>query len=334
MSKTDIDFARTLGHASEDQPVAWRKRDLLLYAVGIGAGPDDLSYVYEGNPNWRPFPTYPLVLPLRGDDDDVNVFAERISGRAKLPGFPSLNPNTIVHGEQTLQILKPIPAVSGKGWKLKKRISAVHDKGKALILETEVTLVSPEGEPYAVMVGSTFYRGGGQGTGFSKSIPSSNTKPADSPPKFDTSGKTAPDFELKEPVIPAQAALYRLSGDYNPLHIDPVIGQKGGLNGVILHGLCSYAFATRAVLRAFDPYDGQPGKESGVQLEYISARFTSPVRLGDTLLTRVWKDPQGQGEGWCAFEQVIIKADGSQGPASLRGIAKVKAPSSQAKSKL
>ncbi|CAD6923944.1 unnamed protein product [Tilletia controversa] len=338
MSSTELDFDRTVGHAGEDQAVSWRRRDVLLYAVGIGAGPNELSYVYEGSPSFRPFPTYPLVLALKGDDDDTNVFAQRISERGKLPGFPSLNPNTIVHGEQSLQILKPIPTVSGQGWKLKKRISAVHDKGKALILESEATLVSPQGEPYAVMVGSTFYRGGGQGTGYSKSLPSPNTKPADRPPKIDSSESTAPDFELKEVVPPAQAALYRLSGDYNPLHIDPSIGQAGGLNGVILHGLCSYAFAARALLRAFDPHDGQPGKESGVQLEYISARFTSPVRLGDVLLTRVWKGSQtaggGKGGQWCAFEQIVVKPDGSHGPASLRGVAKVNVPASASKANL
>ncbi|KAK0534032.1 hypothetical protein OC835_002822 [Tilletia horrida] len=337
MSSTHVDFSRTVGHAFPAQPVAWKRRDLLLYAVGINAGPEQLSYIYEGVPSFRAFPTYPLVLGLRGDSDDTNVFAERIAGRAALPGFPKLDPNTIVHGEQSLTVLKPLPLVSGPGWTLQSRVTAVHDKGKALILESEASLVSPQGEVHAVMVGATFYRGGGQGTGFSKSLPSPDARPRSAPPKVDTKS-SKPDFELKEVVSPTQAAIYRLSGDYNPLHIDPSIGKRGGLGGVILHGLCSYGFAARALLRAYDAHDGEPAVESKLALEYISARFTSPVRLGDALLTRVWKVGAGAGageeEGWCAFEQVVLKADGTPGSASLRGVAKVKLAAAGDKAKL
>ncbi|KAK0546617.1 hypothetical protein OC845_004515 [Tilletia horrida] len=320
-----VDFARTVGHIDADQDVAWRKKDVLLYAVGVGAGPDQLSYVYEGTPSFRAIPTYPLVLALKGADDEVNRFADRIKGRGALPGFPSLDPNTIVHGEQSLRIVRPLPTASGPGWKLRKRVSGVHDKGKALILEGENSLVSPDGQVYAVMVGSTFYRGGGQGTGFSKSEPSPEARPTDKPPKLDTSEGSKPSFEQQEPVLPAQAALYRLSGD-----IDPAIGQRGGLGGVILHGLCSYAFATRAILQAYDPKDGVPKQEAQVGLEYISGRFTAPVRLGDQLRTRVWKagGPEDSA-GWCAFEQVIIKPDGSTGAVSLKGVAKLTAGSAQ-----
>ena len=88
-----------------------------------------------------------------GTSQDTTIFSEMVGSRSALPGFPALDPNTIVHGEQSIEIHRPIPVVSGEGWKLKKRISAVHDKGSGLILETEVRLVSPVGHNHATMVG-------------------------------------------------------------------------------------------------------------------------------------------------------------------------------------
>lgn len=148
-----------------------------------------------------------------------------MASRGSVPGFPKLDPNTIVHGEQSIQVLRQLPIISGPGWKLKKRVVGVHDKGSGLILETETALVDPVGHVYAKMIGSAFYRGGGQGTGFTKTIV--QKPPVVKPPT------RAPDFELREKTTPQQAALYRLSGDYNSLHIDPAIGKGGGLGGVV-----------------------------------------------------------------------------------------------------
>ncbi|KAN0061529.1 hypothetical protein ACQY0O_006376 [Thecaphora frezii] len=230
-----------------------------------------------------------------------------VGSRSALPGFPDLHPDTIVHGEQSIEIHKPIPVVSGEGWKLQKRTSAVHDKGSGLILETEVTLVSPVGHKHATMVGSAFYRGGGQGTGYSKSI-------IKKPQSVKTPSRT-PDFRLSERTTPQQALLYRLSGDYNPLHIDPAIGQKGGLGGVILHGLCSYGHAARAVLKAVNAKDGQPADRTGsdkrAELEVFTARFTSPVRPGDELETSVWILGEKDGKVELAFDQTN-KTDGKK----------------------
>ncbi len=155
-----------------------------------------------------------------------------VASRSGTPGFPTLDLNTIVHGEQSIEVIRPIPEFSGPGWKLRKRISAVHDKGKALILESEITLVSPVGLPHARMIGSSFYRGGGQGTGYSKNI-------AKKPPGPSKVPATPPTFETSQKTSPAQAIIYRLSGDYNPIHVDGELGKKSGLGGTILHGLSS-----------------------------------------------------------------------------------------------
>ena len=118
------------------------------------------------------------------------------------------------------------------------------------------------------MIGSAFYRGGGQGTNYSKTL-------IKKPPTVKTPSGP-PTFTAKEKTSPAQAALYRLSSDYNPLHIDPEIGAKGGLGGCILHGLCSYAFAARAVLQSVSATDGQSGTPA-TELKLMSARECLPL---------------------------------------------------------
>lgn len=303
-SSSAINFDRTVGHEQPSQPVSWNRKDLLLYNVAIGAKADQLEYLYEKTDAFRPLPTYPLVLALKGDSPDINDFATMIGGRGALPGFPVLDPNTLVHAEQTLELHRRLPLVAspGEGWHLRKKITAVHDKKSGLILEGTAVLCDPVGREYATMVSSSFYRGGGQGTGYSKSLSAESRPPAGSPPK---DGRK-PDFSLTEATTPNQAVLYRLAGDSNPLHVDPAIGQRGGLGGVILHGLCSYGFATRAILLAANSHDGQLGQAAST-LRRISGRFTSPVRPGDELRTDVWvlKGKLGKVGETCevAFEQ-------------------------------
>jgi peroxisomal enoyl-CoA hydratase 2 len=105
--------------------------------------------------------------------------------------------------------------------------------------------------------------------GFAKSIVP--PQPAKALPKPPTS---APTHVFSEKTSPEQAIIYRLSGDYNPLHIDPSIGKGMGFPGVILHGLCSYGHAARAILLSVADGDSS-------RLEYMSSRFTSPVIPGD-----------------------------------------------------
>lgn len=301
-SNSNVDFNKTVGHDAGTQPVAWNRRDLLTYAVSIGVGPKDLDYAYEREAGFRAFPTYPVVLALKGTSQDTTVFSEMVSSRAAVPGFPSLDLNTVVHGEQSIEIHAPIPLVSGEGWKLEKRISAVHDRPTGLIMETELRLISPVGRNHATMIGSSFYRGGGQGTGFNKSI---ITKPPT--PKAPTRD---PDFTLSEKTTLQQAMIYRLSGDYNPIHIDGGLGEKVGLGGTILHGLCSYGFAARAVLKAVNSgNDGVPANLTGAktryELEAFAVRFTSPVRPGDELETKVWLVGEKDSKQEIAFEQFV-----------------------------
>ncbi|KAI0071950.1 peroxisomal dehydratase [Panus rudis PR-1116 ss-1] len=280
---SQVDLGKAVGFQDEDVPVAWNKRDLLLYALGIGAKKDDHSLVNDKS--WAPFPTYPVVLGLKGADQDVNDFKSRIGG-SKAPGLPKFDPNRVVHATQSIQILKPLPAVSGPGWKLKRRIVAVSENSSGIVLESENTLVDPKGTPYAILYGSSFNLGAkATGQKFTKRI-------AGAPPGKPIPTDRKPDWVVKDQTTPEQAVLYRLSGDYNGLHIDPSIGKAAGFGGVILHGLSTFGFGARAVLSAVGGNDPNA-------LKYFGVRFTSPVRPGDALETSIWEvgpGPQGTTE--------------------------------------
>ncbi|KAI5475498.1 peroxisomal dehydratase [Pseudohyphozyma bogoriensis] len=261
---------KAIGHVSEPLPVSWNQRDLLLYAVGIGAKRNELQSVYELSPDWHPFPTYPLVLGLKGDHTDVNDFGAMKDAGGPVPGLPKTDPKKGVHAEQSIEILKPIPAVSGEGWKINKKLVGLKDTGKGLIIDSAHELVDPKGEVYARMVTSGYVFGNDYGAnGINKSIaPKRPLAPLNKPPA------KKPDAVFSEKTTEEQAVLYRLSGDYNPLHAFPEIGKALGFPGAILHGLCSYGHAARAIVLNAAGGDG-------TRLAYMSARFTSPVMPGD-----------------------------------------------------
>lgn len=117
--------------------------------------------------------------------------------------------------------------------------------------------------------GYGFYSGKSDLNGYAKSIaPKQPLTGAKKPPT------RTPDFVFSEKTTAEQAVVYRLSGDYNPLHIDSAVGEALGFGGVILHGLCSYGHGARAVVLKVAKGDGR-------RLRYMSARFTSPVKPGD-----------------------------------------------------
>ncbi|KAF8323934.1 peroxisomal dehydratase [Clavulina sp. PMI_390] len=289
------DPGSAVGYEFPDTPVAWTTRDLLLYAVGIGARKDEYSLVYELDKGFAAFPTFPVVLGFKGTNPEVVDFNKSVTNAPKTPGLPVFPPGRIVHGSQSVEILRPIPNASGDGWKLKKRVVGVHENKSGVIVETELLLVDGKGTPYTRMLSATFNVGGKiTGQKFDKAIAKFIQ-----PSKAVAKG-TAPQYTFTQKISDEQAIIYRLSGDYNPLHIDPTIGQKAGFGGIILHGLCSYGVTARGLVQAIG--GGDPNS-----LKAISSRFTSPVKLGDTLEVRAWElgaGPDGTTE--FAFETINL----------------------------
>src|SRR5256885_572591 len=107
-----------------------------------------------------------------------------------------------------------------------------------------------------------------------------------------------PDIVVDLPTRPEQAALYRLSGDLNPLHVDPEVATAAGFERPILHGLCSYGIAARAVLAQFCGNDA-------ARLTRFDVRFASPAFPGETIRTELWRD----GPGRASFRARVLERD-------------------------
>ncbi|ERF74413.1 hypothetical protein EPUS_06591 [Endocarpon pusillum Z07020] len=188
-------------------------------------------------------------------------------------------------GQRLIQFLKPLPPTSaGKRFELRSKVIGVYDKGKVgSVVETEQLLVEKKGgneeDVYARMVGSAVFIGQGNWGG-----PKGPSTAAFPPPE----GKPEGAFELK--LSNEAALLYRLNGDYNPLHATPEPGQKMGFGGAIMHGLFSWNATCHGLLKEL-------GGSNPANIKEFQARFASPVKPGDKLLTEMWRTGEKK-DGW------------------------------------
>jgi acyl dehydratase len=204
------------------------------------------------------------------------VFTERFSSGGATPGIPPYNPDAIVHGEQSLEVINPFPVQGGR-FKLIKTCTGVYDKGSGMVITSSVDLVGETDNVHYCRMGSQMFVRGYGGWGGPKGPKGpSYQPPADRP---------TPDATVHFHTGPHQALLYRLSGDFNPLHADPKVAQSVVLPRPILHGLCSYGRVGHAITEHFANNDRHRFKS-------ISARFASPVLPGETVTIEMWKVPR------------------------------------------
>jgi acyl dehydratase len=230
----------------------------VLYALGVGATDEELDLLYEGR-GPKVLPSFAVVPGLQAIG---GVF-----------GALGADLTRVLHGEQQIVLHRPIPP-SGK-LSTVAEVTAIYDKGKSAVALIAARS-SDSGGPLFDNVFTIFVRGEG-GFGGERGPEAPKADPPD----------RAPDFEISETTERRQALLYRLSGDLNPLHADPAFAKMAGFERPILHGLCTYGYACRAVLR------GAGGGEVA-RLRSLGARFTGVVMPGDTLTTRGWNGDDGR----------------------------------------
>jgi acyl dehydratase len=217
-----------------------------------------------------------------------------------------------------MQFFKPLPTSSaGRNFEVRTKVTGVWDKGKpGSVVDTQTDLVDANsGEVYTRVNGSSFFVGQGGWGG-----PKGAANPSYPPP----AGK-APDYTFENQTNDETALLYRLNGDYNPLHAHPEPGKKMGFGGVIIHGLYSWNSTAHQLLKAI-------GGGSAANIKEYQARFASPVKPGDKLVTNAWRTGKIDKDG---FEEIIFETKVAGGKVCLsNGRALIKVVDGPAKSKL
>lgn len=250
--------ADIVGKELPPQTFEYTQRDVMLYALGVGAGLDELDFIYEKN--LKVLPTFAVIpaFPVMGGLGSVITF----------------NPALLLHGEQGIRLNGPIPT-SGKLTTTGK-IAAVWDKGSGAVVVIESETRDESGKALFSNTASVFLRGEG-GFGGERGPSGPKNVPPD----------RAPDATVSYTTLPIQAALYRLSGDRNPLHIDPEFAKLGGFDRPILHGLCTFGHVGRAILHTYAGSDP-------ARFKSMEARFSGVVFPGETITTEMWKESGGK----------------------------------------
>ncbi|XOV86573.1 MAG: MaoC/PaaZ C-terminal domain-containing protein [Pseudomonadota bacterium] len=254
------------GPWGEPVSITYDKRDVLLYAVGIGIR--DLRYIFEGDDAFAVFPTF----PIRWGGAGAPLNPEHIP--------PSPGPLNI-DAERYLEMQKPLPTAGRVS--VQARVIGAHPRGKGNgFVEFESIVKDDAGDVCVRMVNGSFRRG--------------VEKLGDIDP-FEGAGQTysekltvpdrGPDVTASAHIPDNQAHIYRLSGDYNPLHIDPAAARFGGFDQPILHGLCTFGHCGQLLLGALCDNDAS-------RFRKIKVRFSSPVFLDETLTVNAWQDGAGR----------------------------------------
>ncbi|HUS96815.1 MAG TPA: MaoC/PaaZ C-terminal domain-containing protein [Hyphomicrobiaceae bacterium] len=255
-----LDYDRLMQTRREGDRFAYSDRETMLYAIGVGMGRDpydeeELRYVFEKEP-LKTVPSMATVLT-----------------RTNLLQGCGYDYTKVVHGEQRLTLYRALPP---EGELIADSyVTEAYDKGegRGAVIYTDIDVrTADDNQPLYKLGSTTFARGDGGFGGPSGSGPA----PHDIP-------KRDPDQSCRLEVRRDQALLYRLNGDRNPLHADPELAKRVGFPVPILHGLCTYGTACKAILQTICAYDH-------TRITGMDVRFSAPVYPGETIETEMWLD--------------------------------------------
>ncbi|HEY0448721.1 MaoC/PaaZ C-terminal domain-containing protein [Actinophytocola sp.] len=270
--------ADSLGATSGPKHVAWTDRDTLLYALGVGAGAADLALTTENSHGvaQQVLPTFAVVVA---------------AGFDVLPKIGKVSYSRMLHGSQAVRVHRPLPPSGALS--VVAEVAELRDKGEgrnAIVVLAGRGSDPETGELVAETRTTLVFRGQG---GFGGE-PGARAVAVEIPDR-------APDETVEDRTDDRQPLIYRLSGDRNPLHSDPWFArEKAGFAKPILHGLCTYGVAGRALVTGL--CDGDP-----TALMAVAARFTAPVFPGERLVTSIWRT----GERAAVFRTEACAADGA-----------------------
>lgn len=257
-----INYEKLINWQIPEVEQKFSRRDTMLYALGVGLGagpcdPDQLKFVYEQN--LQALPTMAIILGYPGP-----WYTQSDAGITR---------SHVVHGEQGFTIHQPLPVEGTIAARTK--ITGVVDKGKdkgALVMTACEVRGKDSGELLCTLTSTTFCRADGGFGGPSGPVASPHPIP-----------DTPPHQVCDLATLPQAALIYRLSGDYNPLHADPAYAQKAGFKMPILHGRCTFSIAGHAILKTCCDYEP-------ARFKSMACRFSSPVYPGETIRTEIWQD--------------------------------------------
>lgn len=289
-----IDYSRLRCWPIPEQRSHYGEDDCIRYALSLGMGADpldafDLPYVYEGARGAAPMPVMPTLLSVVG-----------------APGAWATDPGTgidwlqILHGEHRMRFHAPLaPAAEVLS---QTQVSRVVDKGAgrgALVVTERRVSDAATGQLLATVEHVSFCRADG---GFA-----TPGQPGDEPLEaLPALPQRAADVSWDMPTLPGAALLYRLNGDRNPIHASPEAARRAGFERPILHGLCTFGMAARALVRLACGNDA-------ARLAGIAARFSAPVIPGDTLTAQLWHEDGGalRFAVWAKERQCMVLSHGT-----------------------
>lgn len=246
---------------------SYTQRDLILYALGVGAtvqDPSNMRYLYENHESFSAIPTFCVLYGPTGCFE-TSIVQDALK--------TDLDLSSVLHGEQYFEVHKKMPTEAEVETRYK--VVEVLDKGKGAVVIIQHESYDANsgdklcsGEMAAFIIGAGGFGGPRESKLGIKTLPPPNRKP---------------DASVTQKTNYDQAAIYRLSGDINPLHIDENIARAAGYSKPILHGLCSLGFSVRHVLQTYA--NGDPDMFKAVKI-----RFVKPVYPGQTLRTNMWQN--------------------------------------------